>query len=75
MSHRLGAPRGRDRCRVLGRVVWPAASHYVDYATLPHGRRVLVLGPRGVDRTLELGFVLRNALGGLDRQRAAEQAA
>jgi hypothetical protein len=36
---------------------------------------VLVLGPRGVDRTLELGFVLRNALGGLDRQRAAEQAA
>ena len=43
--------------------------------TLPHGRRVLVLGPRGVDRTLELGFVLRNALGGLDRQRAAEQAA
>jgi len=42
---------------------------------LPHGRRVLVLGPRGVDRTLELGFVMRNALGGLDRQRAAEQAA
>ena len=40
----------------------------------PRLRRVLVLGPRGVDRTLELGFALRNALGGLDRQRAAEQA-
>ena len=37
----------------------------------PRLRRVLVLGPRGVDRTLELGFALRNALGGLDRQRAA----
>ena len=37
-------------------------------------RRVLVVAPRGVDRTLEPRFAWRNALGSLDRQRASEQA-
>ena len=40
----------------------------------PTLRRVLVISPRGVERTFELGFALRNALGQLDAQRAAEQA-
>ena len=42
----------------------------------PTLRRVLLVAPRGVDRTFELGFALRNVAGGLclDRQRAAEQA-
>ena len=37
-------------------------------------RQVLILGPRGVERSFQLGFALQNLLGGLDRQRAAEQA-
>ena len=37
-------------------------------------RRVLLVAPRGVDRTFELPFALRNAIGGLDAQRAGEQA-
>ena len=36
-------------------------------------RRVLVVAPRGCDRTFELAFAVPNALGGLDRQRDAEQ--
>ena len=42
----------------------------------PTLRRVLLLAPRGVDRTFEPAYALRNVLSGLglDRQRAAEQA-
>lgn len=40
----------------------------------PTLRRALLVSPRGVDRTFDLAFALRNAMGGLDRQRAAEQA-
>ena len=36
-------------------------------------RRVLLLSPRGVDRTFTFPYALRNALGSLDAQRAAEQ--
>jgi hypothetical protein len=36
-------------------------------------RRVLLIAPFGVDRTFELPYALRNALGALDRQRGAEQ--
>ncbi|KAL3896415.1 MAG: hypothetical protein SGPRY_013278, partial [Prymnesium sp.] len=42
---------------------------------LPHSlRRVLIVGPRGCERTLQPSFALANVLGSLDRQRAAEQA-
>lgn len=37
-------------------------------------RRILIIGPRGVDRTFDLRYAWRNTLGGLDRQRAGEQA-
>ena len=42
----------------------------------PTLRRVLLLAPRGVDRTFDPAFALRNVFSGLglDRQRAAEQA-
>ena len=36
-------------------------------------RRVLLVAPRGCDRTFEIAFALPNALGSLDRQRDAEQ--
>lgn len=40
----------------------------------PTLRRVLILSPRGVDRTWEPGFALRNLIGTLDRHRAAADA-
>ena len=34
-------------------------------------RRLIIVSPRGVDRTTSLRFAIRNALGGLDAQRAS----
>ena len=57
---RPGCARGRARVPVLP----------------PSLRRILLIAPRGADRTFEWGFAWRNAalLGSLDRQRGAEQA-